>query len=41
MKKSATEGFTKAGKPGLTWLTGSYAPGDNATSLLLESLRTR
>ena len=26
MKKSATLGFTKTGKPGLTWPTGSYAP---------------
>ena len=26
MKKSATWGFTKTGKPGLTWPTGSYAP---------------
>ena len=25
MKKSATLGFTKTGKPGLTWPTGSYA----------------
>ena len=26
MKKSATWGFSKTGKPGLTWPTGSYAP---------------
>ena len=25
MKKSATTGFRKTGKPGLTWLTSSYA----------------
>ena len=28
MKKSVTWGFTKAGKPGLTCPTGSYAPVD-------------
>ena len=26
MKKSATLGFTKTGKPWLTWLISSYAP---------------
>ena len=26
MKKSASQGFRKTGKPGLTWRTGSYVP---------------
>ena len=28
MKKSATNGFTKTVKPGLTWPIGGYAPGN-------------
>ena len=34
MKKSATQGFTKSGKPGLTWPVSSYAP---AIWILIQS----
>ena len=34
MKKSATQGFTKTGQPGLTRPTGSYAPGNQQSHLI-------